>query len=116
MLNKDYYILLSILETIDKIIRYTEGYNSADELYNNDRDFDAAMMNFIVIGEEVGKLTDELKEKNYQIDWQKIYTFRNIIAHHYFGINVDIVWQIICYDIPKLRDDLDKLLSFKNNR
>ena len=69
MLNKDYYILLSILETIDKIIRYTGGYQSADELYQNDRDFDAAMMNFIVIGEESCKLSDEFKVKNEQINW-----------------------------------------------
>lgn len=111
MLNKDYYILLSMLETIEKIIRYTSNYHSADELYQNDRDFDAAMMNFIVIGEEVGKLTDELKLKTNQIDWQKIYSLRNIIAHHYFGINVDIVWQIINNDLPKLKDDLNMLLK-----
>jgi uncharacterized protein with HEPN domain len=48
MLNKDYYIILSMLETIEKIIRYTAGYQSAEELYQNDRDFDASMMNFIV--------------------------------------------------------------------
>ena len=111
MLNKDYYILLSMLETIEKIIRYTSNYHSADELYKNDRDFDAAMMNFIVIGEEVGKLTDELKSKNELIDWQKIYSLRNIIAHHYFGINVDIVWQIISIDLPKFKDDLNILLN-----
>lgn len=111
MLNKDYYILLSMLETVEKIIRYTSNYHSAEELYQNDRDFDAAMMNFIVIGEEVGKLTDELKSKNEQIDWQKIYSLRNIIAHHYFGINVDIVWQIITTDLPKLKDDLTILLN-----
>jgi len=69
------------------------------------------MMNFIVIGEEVGKLTDELKLMNEQINWQKIYTFRNIIAHHYFGINVDIVWQIISIDLPKLKEDLTKLIN-----
>ena len=63
MLNKDYYILLSMLETIEKILRYTGSYKSAEELYENDRDFDATMMNFIVIGEEVGKLTDEIKAK-----------------------------------------------------
>lgn len=111
MLNKDYYILLSMLETVEKIIRYTSNYHSAEELYQNDRDFDAAMKNFIVIGEEVGKLTDELKSKNEQIDWQKIYSLRNIIAHHYFGINVDIVWQIIRTDLPKLKDDLTTLLN-----
>ena len=111
MPNKDYYILLSMLETIEKIIKYTTGYKSAEELYQNDRDFDATMMNFIIIGEEAGKLTDDFKAKNEQIDWQKIYSLRNIIAHHYFGINVDIVWQIICNDLPKLKDDLNKLLS-----
>ena len=43
MLNRDYYILLSMLETIEKIIRYTGDYHSAEELYQNDRDFDAAI-------------------------------------------------------------------------
>jgi uncharacterized protein with HEPN domain len=111
MLNKDYYILLSILETIEKIIRYTSDYHSAEELYQNDRDFDAAMMNFIVIGEEAGKLTDELKSKNDHINWLKIYGLRNIIAHHYFGINVDLVWQIIQNDLPKLKEELNILLN-----
>ncbi|MEI7831463.1 MAG: HepT-like ribonuclease domain-containing protein [Prolixibacteraceae bacterium] len=111
MLNKDYYILLSMLETIEKIIRYTSNYHTAEELYQNDRDFDAAMMNFIVIGEEVGKLTVDLKTTNKQINWEKIYSFRNIIAHHYFGINVDIVWQIITIDLPKLKVDLNLLLK-----
>jgi len=58
-----------MLETVEKIIRYTSNYLSADELYQNDRDFDAAMMNFIVIGEEVGKLSEEVKEINDQINW-----------------------------------------------
>jgi len=96
-----------MLETIEKIIRYTKGYNSPDELFNNDRDFDAVMMNFIVLGENVGKLSEQYKSKNKHINWQKIYGLRNIIAHHYFGINVDIVWQIIHNDLPKLRKDLN---------
>ena len=100
-----------MLETIEKIIRYTSNYHTAEELYQNDRDFDAAMMNFIVIGEEVGKLTFDLKATNKQINWEKIYSLRNIIAHHYFGINVDIVWQIITIDLPKLKVDLNLLLK-----
>ena len=111
MPDKDYYIMLSMIETIDKIIRYTRDYKSAEELYQNDRDFDAAMMNFIVIGEEAGKLSDQLKEKSRQINWQKIYGLRNIIAHHDFGINADIVWQIIRDDLPKLKDNLNQLIK-----
>lgn len=49
MLDKDYYLLLSIIVTIDKIILYTKDYHSAEELYHNDRDFEAVMMNFIEI-------------------------------------------------------------------
>ena len=111
MLNKDYYILLSMIETIDKIIRFTSTYQSAEELYQNDRDFDASMMNFIVIGEQVDKLTDVVKANNEQINWQKIYSLRNILAHHYFGINVEIVWQIISVELPKLKEDLNKLVN-----
>ncbi len=111
MLNKDYYILLSMLETISKIEKYTLGYNSAEELYENDRDFDAAMMNFIVLGETTGKLSDEFRQKNSQVNWNKIYGLRNIIAHHYFGINVDIIWQILKTDLPVFKNQIQNLIN-----
>ena len=111
MLNKDYYILLSLLDTIAKIEKYTSGYNSAEELYENDRDFDAAMMNFIVLGETTGKLSDEFRQKNSQINWNKIYGLRNIIAHHYFGINVDIIWQILKTELPVFKNQIQKLIN-----
>ncbi len=111
MLKKDYFIILSIIDTIQKIIRYTKEYQSADELYENDRDFDATMMNFIVIGENVGKLSKEIITENPQINWHKINGLRNIIAHHYFGINVEIVWQIIQIDLPVLIAELNTLIK-----
>lgn len=95
----------------DKILLYTKNYKTAEELYENGRDFDAAMMNFIVIGENVGKLSGQIIEKNQHINWNKIYGLRNIIAHHYFGINVDIVWQIICKDLPELNENLKQILT-----
>lgn len=79
MLNKDYYIILSMIGTIEKVLRYTQPYKTAEELYENDRDYDAVMMNFVVLGEEVGKLSEHLKEKHSLINWQKIYGLRNII-------------------------------------
>jgi uncharacterized protein with HEPN domain len=100
-----------MLETISKIEKYTTGYHSADELYENDRDFDAAMMNFIVLGETTGKLSDEFRLKNSEINWNKIYGLRNIIAHHYFGINVDIIWQILKTDLPIFKNQIQKLIN-----
>jgi uncharacterized protein with HEPN domain len=111
MHNNDYFLLLSLRNTIDKIFRYCSNYESAEELYQNDRDFDATIMNFIALGELVNKLSEELKKENTHIDWSKIYSFRNILAHHYFGINVDIVWQIICGDLPILKKDIIRILG-----
>ncbi len=86
-------------------------YKDADNFFENDRDFDATMMNFIVLGEEVGKLSDDYKLKNTQINWAKIHGLRNIIAHHYFGINVDLVWQIIQNDLPNFREQISQLVK-----
>lgn len=35
----------------------------------------------------------------------------NIVAHHYFGINVDIVWQIVQEDLPKLNEDIQQIIN-----
>ena len=90
-------------------MKYSSDYHDAQAFYESDRDFDASMMNFIVIGEQVGKLSNDLKDNNPHIDWSKIYSFRNIIAHHYFGINVDIVWQIIQNDMPIFKEQISSL-------
>jgi uncharacterized protein with HEPN domain len=47
--------MLTLLEAIEKIIKYSSGYKNADDFYANERDFDASMMNFIIIGEMVSR-------------------------------------------------------------
>ena len=59
-----------------------------------------------VIKDEVA----ELKEKYKHIEWKKVQGLRNIIAHNYFGINVDAIWQIINKDIPNLKNELKELI------
>jgi len=85
MLTKDYHCLESILEAIDRIFEYTSEFKSADELNNDYRNFDATMMNFVIIGEMVGKLSEAFRKNYPDIEWQKIKGFRNILAHNYFG-------------------------------
>ncbi len=72
------------------------------------------MMNFIVIGEMVDKLSDGfLNNCNTSFDWQKVKTFRNIIAHNYFGIDAEEVWQIIQTSLNDLKSELEILLETK---
>jgi uncharacterized protein with HEPN domain len=111
MLTKDQHCLEAIIEATDRIIEYTSGFKSADDFNNDHRNFDATMMNFVVIGEMVDKLSDDFKVTNSNLEWIKIKGFRNLVAHDYFGIDAEEVWQIIINKIPKLRSNITKLLG-----
>jgi len=109
MLTKDQHCIESIIEAVDRIIEYTSEIKSADDFNNDYRNFDATMMNFVVIGEMVDKISDELKMKHPEIEWIKIKGFRNIVAHDYFGIDAEEVWQIIKNKIPALKSALNQI-------
>lgn len=109
MYRKDETIIFLMLEIIDKIISFSSEFKSANEFEADVKSFDATMMNFVALGETVSKLSDKFKEKYNHIDWQKIYAFRNIIAHDYFGIYAPEVWEIINTHIPKLKSELENI-------
>jgi uncharacterized protein with HEPN domain len=104
--NLDKNIIESIIDSIVKIISYTGKINNFDEFYNDNQIFDASIMNFIVIGEMVARLSDELKHNIDYIDWINIVGFRNILAHDYFGIDAEEVFQIIKADLPLLKQQM----------
>ena len=110
MLNKDEHSLKAILEAISKIHRFIKDHSDQDSFYNDDKAFDAVMMNFIVIGEMVSRISDSFKKANPQINWNRIKGFRNLVAHDYFGIDAEEVWQVILNDLPTLSKEIVKLV------
>jgi len=109
MSSRDKHSLQAILEAISKIHRFTKDYSDPDSFNEDDKAFDAVMMNFIVIGEMVSRISSKAKEANPQIDWNRIKGFRNLVAHDYFGIDAEEVWQIIVNDLPILKKEIDKI-------
>jgi uncharacterized protein with HEPN domain len=96
-----------MLDSIDKITPYSMPFASADNFENAAQAFEASVMNFIIIGEMVEKLSDELMDNSKnEIDWFKIKGFRNILAHNYFGVDAEEVWQIIHNSLPELANQL----------
>jgi len=69
------------------------------------------MMNLIIIGESVSKLTSEFKDINNEIDWKNIKGFRNIAVHDYFGIDIEEVWQILETHIPVFYKYLKEIIK-----
>lgn len=109
--EKDKAILINILESIDKIFEYSSRFKTPDLFKNESLYFDAVLMNFIVIGEMVDKLSKSFKEEYNDVKWSKIYGLRNIIAHNYFGIYEKEIWQIIQNDIKELKVKLEKIIE-----
>jgi len=110
--HKDFSCILNMLDSIKRIQQYSCKLTNADDFYSDTLSFDASMMNFIVIGEMVDKLSDSLiHETSDKIDWLKVKAFRNIIAHNYFGIDAEEVWQIINSSLTELQRDLESLIK-----
>ncbi len=108
-------ILKLMIESIDKIFRYTNDLSNADEFEQDSESFDATLMNFITLGENISKLSDDFRDKHSQINWRKIYAFRNVIAHDYFGLLSKEVWEIVIKDLPKLKSDIEKIINIHSH-
>lgn len=111
MSNKIKFDLLSLIEAIDKIELYSQEFSDADHFYHDQKSFDASMMQFVVIGEVISRLDEDFKIQHNAIPWQKIKDFRNIIAHDYFGIDADEIWDIIQTKLLPLRKDIAAILD-----
>ncbi len=110
MYNKDIILIKQMLLTIERIFEYTEKINNPDDFSDDYKTFDATLMNFIALAEIVGKISEQYRNLNSFVEWRKIYAFRNIIAHDYFGIDEEDVFDIIKNHLPILKKELEKLL------
>lgn len=98
-----------ILESIEKINEYTKRL-SEKEFLNNDLVKDAVLYLFSVIGEAVVFIDNETL-KRYPYPWHLVRSFRNYIAHEYFGLNMKLVYQSIKQDIPVLEATVKELIK-----
>ncbi len=83
-----------IITAINKIERYCTGMTKID-LTRNDLVLDAVVRNLEVIGEAVKKVPEEVRNTYEDIPWKKIAGLRDILIHEYFGININIIWDVI---------------------
>ena len=77
-----------------KILRYTENLDF-DEFISDDRTYDAVFRNLEIIGEAARNVPEPIRVRQPEIDWRAIAALRNIVAHEYFGIKDEIIWDVI---------------------
>ena len=94
-------LIEDILEAIAKIREYTTGMN-LEHFVSSGMAADAVVRNFEIIGEAANRLPEAFTEQHQEVEWHKIIGLRHRIVHHYFGVDLDIIWAIIQQDLPAL--------------
>ena len=75
------------LDAIRKIEAFTADVKDADQFYETEMVFDATLMNFVVIGEVVDKVSISTRNNYPNIPWPQVKSFRNMVAHNYLDNN-----------------------------
>ena len=72
---------------------------------------DAILRNLEIIGEAVTQLPEDVKIKYNNIAWRDIQDFRIVVAHHYWKVNLNIVWDIVENKIPLLEKQIKEIMK-----
>ena len=101
-------LLDDICEAIDRIEQYISGM-SFDVFSKDRKSVDAVVRNLEIIGEASNRLPADFKNSHSQIEWHKVVGLRHRVVHEYFGIDLQIVWQILKKDLPSLREAISQI-------
>lgn len=101
--------LLDILEAVERIEKYAEEGKDA---FETDELIQTWIVHHItIIGEACRSLPAEFQAHYTNVPWADIIGMRNILIHHYFGIDTDAVWAVVAHDIPELKLNIQVIIK-----
>ena len=101
--------LLHIIESIEKLEEITTT-TSKESFLSSWILQDAILKNFIVIGEAVSNIDEEIKQKYPHINWRGAKSMRNFIVHEYFSVDLNFVWETILETLPNFKKNISKII------
>lgn len=108
---RDYKVYLEdILEAARRIRLYTSPM-SLKEFASDPKTFDAVVRNLEIVGEATKKIPEAIRSRTPQVEWRRIAGLRDILIHEYFGVDAEIVWDIIKNKLPPLEKEVAELLG-----
>ncbi|HLS08494.1 DUF86 domain-containing protein [Lentibacillus sp.] len=108
-MKHDRVYLTHILECIHSIESYLP--NGKADYFNSKMTQDAVIRNLEIIGEATKQIFKELKLENSDMPWREMAGLRDILIHEYFGVDNEIVWNVVEKEPPKLNEDITELLK-----
>ncbi|MDX9694258.1 MAG: DUF86 domain-containing protein [Bacteroidales bacterium] len=106
------HFLEDIEESIEKIISYTNSY-SFKKFRTDDKTVDAVIRNLEIIGEASNKIPVKIKTKYPLVPWDEMYRMRNKAIHEYFGVDYEIIWDIVINNLPQNLKQIKEILEIE---
>jgi uncharacterized protein with HEPN domain len=107
-MKEDLIFIEHILDSINAIESFSRNLKK-EELSSNRLKQSAIVREIEVIGEAVKNISENLKTKHKEVGWREIAGTRDKMIHHYFGVDLDIIWGIIDNDIPNLKEKISRI-------
>ncbi len=107
-MSRDYRLYLKDMQhACRKVLKYVRA-RTPKQLLANEKTYDAVLRNLEVIGEAAKHIPDDVRRKYPLVEWRKIAGLRDIVIHEYFGIDNEIIWDVVKNEIPFLLKQLKK--------
>lgn len=113
--RSDKEFLSDVREAIHRIKAYTVEMNY-DSFLDDTKTQDAVVRNLEIIGEAAKGVTKELREKYANVPWKSMSGVRDRLIHHYFGVNLDVVWEIISSELGEVLSQIENILKEMENK
>lgn len=98
-----------ILNSINETEEFVEGM-SYEEFVADQKTVNAVIRSLEVLGEAAKNIPDSLRKEYPQIPWSKTAGMRDKLIHEYFGVDLEIVWQVVHKDLPPIKPDIERML------
>ena len=110
MPRSSYLFLKDMLHSARKVQHYTQNF-TFETFSENEQVIDATLHNLQIMGEAAKNVSAEVRERHPAIPWRSLARFRDVLAHHYFGIRLETIWDVVENEIPVLLPELQSVIE-----